>query len=229
MQAIAKNDIKTGTVVDLTHEGHGVVKIDRFPIFIPQALINEQIEYKIIKVKKNFAIGKLLNINTRSENRVAPPCIYYERCGGCQLQHLSYEAQLEMKKEQVINLFQRKAHFDNSKINDTVGMTDPWRYRNKSQIPVGKNEQNEVIMGFYRQRSHDIIDMESCLIQDSQHREVMNEVKSILKDLNVSIYQEQLKKGLMRHLVVRTGYHTDEMMIIFVTNGKKWPQKKCCC
>ncbi|HDC8600805.1 TPA: 23S rRNA (uracil(1939)-C(5))-methyltransferase RlmD [Staphylococcus aureus] len=193
MQAIAKNDIKTGTVVDLTHEGHGVVKIDRFPIFIPQALINEQIEYKIIKVKKNFAIGKLLNINTRSENRVAPPCIYYERCGGCQLQHLSYEAQLEMKKEQVINLFQRKAHFDNSKINDTVGMTDPWRYRNKSQIPVGKNEQNEV--------------------------------KSILKDLNVSIYQEQLKKGLMRHLVVRTGYHTDEMMIIFVTNGKKWPQK----
>lgn len=193
MQAIAKNDIKTGTVVDLTHEGHGVVKIDRFPIFIPQALINEQIEYKIIKVKKNFAIGKLLNINTRSENRVAPPCIYYERCGGCQLQHLSYEAQLEMKKEQVINLFQRKAHFDNSKINDTVGMTDPWRYRNKSQIPVGKNEQNEV--------------------------------KSILKDLNVSIYQEQLKKGLMRHLVVRTGYHTDEMMIIFVTNGKKWSQK----
>lgn len=225
MQAIAKNDIKTGTVVDLTHEGHGVVKIDRFPIFIPQALINEQIEYKIIKVKKNFAIGKLLNINTRSENRVAPPCIYYERCGGCQLQHLSYEAQLEMKKEQVINLFQRKAHFDNSKINDTVGMTDPWRYRNKSQIPVGKNEQNEVIMGFYRQRSHDIIDMESCLIQDSQHQEVMNEVKSILKDLNVSIYQEQLKKGLMRHLVVRTGYHTDEMMIIFVTNGKKWSQK----
>ncbi|MDG6526058.1 23S rRNA (uracil(1939)-C(5))-methyltransferase RlmD [Staphylococcus aureus] len=193
MQAIAKNDIKTGTVVDLTHEGHGVVKIDRFPIFVPQALINEQIEYKIIKVKKNFAIGKLLNINTRSENRVAPPCIYYERCGGCQLQHLSYEAQLEMKKEQVINLFQRKAHFDNSKINDTVGMTDPWSYRNKSQIPVGKNEQNEV--------------------------------KSILKDLNVSIYQEQLKKGLMRHLVVRTGYHTDEMMIIFVTNGKKWPQK----
>ncbi|HCT8979631.1 TPA: 23S rRNA (uracil(1939)-C(5))-methyltransferase RlmD, partial [Staphylococcus aureus] len=225
MQVIAKNDIKTGTVVDLTHEGHGVVKIDRFPIFIPQALINEQIEYKIIKVKKNFAIGKLLNINTRSENRVAPSCIYYERCGGCQLQHLSYEAQLEMKKEQVINLFQRKAHFDNSKINDTVGMTDPWRYRNKSQIPVGKNEQNEVIMGFYRQRSHDIIDMESCLIQDSQHQEVMNEVKSILKDLNVSIYQEQLKKGLMRHLVVRTGYHTDEMMIIFVTNGKKWSQK----
>ena len=170
----------------------------------------------------------MLNINTRSENRVAPPCIYYERCGGCQLQHLSYEAQLEMKKEQVINLFQRKAHFDNSKINDTVGMTDPWRYRNKSQIPVGKNEQNEVIMGFYRQRSHDIIDMGSCLIQDSQHQEVMNEVKSILKRFKCKYLSRTIEKGLMRHLVVRTGYHTDEMMIIFVTNGKSG-HKKCCC
>ncbi|EHJ09114.1 23S rRNA (uracil(1939)-C(5))-methyltransferase RlmD [Staphylococcus simiae] len=222
METINKNDIKTGTVVDLTHEGHGVVKVDRYPIFIPQALIAEEIEYKVIKVKKNFAIGKLLNINTKSQERVEPPCIYYQKCGGCQLQHLSYPAQLAMKKEQVINLFQRKAHFSDVIINDTVGMDDPWRYRNKSQIPVGKNKDNEAIMGFYRQRSHDIIDMDSCLIQDYRHQQVMNLVKAMLNDLNISIYNEYTKKGSLRHLVVRTGYHTDDMMVIFVTNGKKF-------
>lgn len=224
MQAVTKNDIKTGKVVDLTHEGHGVVKVDRYPIFIPQALIDEEIEFKVIKVKKNFAIGKLTKIMTQSDDRVEPPCVYYPRCGGCQLQHLSYTAQLEMKRQQVINLFMRKAHFDDVKINDTIGMENPWRYRNKSQIPVGKDRNNEAIMGFYRQRSHDIIDMDSCLIQDEQHQQVMNAVKALLKQHNVSIYNEQKKQGLLRHLVVRTGYHTDELMIIFVTNGKKFKQ-----
>lgn len=101
-------------------------------------------------------------------------------------------------------------------------MEQPWRYRNKSQIPVGKNKDGQVIMGFYRQRSHDIIDMDHCLIQDEQHQEVMNHVKQWLNELNISIYDEQSKTGLIRHLVVRTGHHTNEMMVIFVTNGKKF-------
>lgn len=224
VETLKKNDVLTGQVVDLTHEGHGVVKIDRYPIFIPNTLIDETIEYKVIKVKKNFAIGKLIKVITESDARVEPPCIYYYKCGGCQLQHMSYQAQLNMKKEQVVNLFHRKAKFTNTVIKDVVGMEDPWRYRNKSQIPVGLSKDQLPIMGFYRQRSHDIIDMDSCLIQDQQHQQVMNDVKQLISDLNISIYNEKTKKGLLRHLVVRTGHYTNQLMIILVTNGKAFKQ-----
>ncbi|AGC90219.1 23S rRNA (uracil(1939)-C(5))-methyltransferase RlmD [Staphylococcus warneri] len=224
METLKKNDVLTGQVVDLTHEGHGVVKIDRYPIFIPNTLIDEKIEYKVIKVKKNFAIGKLIKVITESDARVEPPCIYYYKCGGCQLQHMSYQAQLNMKKEQVVNLFHRKAKFTNTVIKDTVGMEDPWRYRNKSQIPVGLSKDQQPIMGFYRQRSHDIIDMESCLIQDQQHQQVMNDLKQLISELNISVYNEKTKKGLLRHLVVRTGHYTNQLMIILVANGKAFKQ-----
>ena len=224
MSTLQKNEVREGKVIDLTHEGHGVVKLERYPIFIPNALIDETIEYKVIKVKKNFAIGKLLDIKVQSNQRVEPPCVYYYKCGGCQLQHLSYQAQLAMKKEQVINLFHRKANFENTIIHDTIGMETPWRYRNKSQIPVGKNEDNDAIMGFYRQRSHQIIDMDECLIQDTKHQDVMNHVKQWCNELNVSIYDERKKAGLMRHVVIRTGHYTGDLMVIFVTNGKKFKQ-----
>lgn len=224
VETLKKNDVLTGQVVDLTHEGYGVVKIDRYPIFIPNTLIDEKIEYKVIKVKKNFAIGKLIKVITESDARVEPPCIYYYKCGGCQLQHMSYQAQLNMKKEQVVNLFHRKAKFTNTVIKDTVGMEDPWRYRNKSQIPVGLSKDQQPIMGFYRQRSHDIIDMESCLIQDQQHQQVMNDLKQLISELNISVYNEKTKKGLLRHLVVRTGHYTNQLMIILVTNGKAFKQ-----
>lgn len=222
VKEINKNDIRIGNVIDLTHEGHGVVKIDRYPIFIPNVLINEEIKYKVIKVKKNFAIGKLLEVNKASHHRVDPPCVYYWKCGGCQLQHMSYEAQLAMKKEQVVNLFHRKGQFTDTVINDTIGMDNPWRYRNKSQVPIGQNKMNHKIMGYYRQRSHDIIDMDSCLIQDKQHQDIMNHVKKWINEYHISIYNERTKKGVLRHLVIRTGHYTDEIMVIFVTNGSKF-------
>ncbi|UBV35611.1 23S rRNA (uracil(1939)-C(5))-methyltransferase RlmD [Staphylococcus xylosus] len=224
MNAIQKNEVVEGKVVDLTHEGHGVVKFDRYPVFVPNALIDEIIEFKVIKVKKNFAIGKLITIKEQSESRVEPPCVYYYKCGGCQLQHMTYQAQLNMKKEQVVNLFQRKAGFKDVVIHDTIGMDNPWYYRNKSQIPVGKNNEHEIITGFYRQRSHDIIDMDECLIQDSLHQDVINKVKVWFNELNVSVYNEHQKQGLMRHVVIRTGHHSRELMVIFVTNGKKFKQ-----
>jgi len=224
MNAIQKNEILEGKVIDLTHEGHGVVKFDRYPIFVPNALIDETIDFKVIKVKKNFAIGKLIDIKEQSKDRIEPPCVYYDKCGGCQLQHMTYEAQLEMKKVQVVNLFQRKAGFKDVIIHDTIGMDNPWYYRNKSQIPVGKNNENKVITGFYRQRSHNIIDMDECLIQDQIHQEVINKLKAWFNELNVSVYNEHKKQGLMRHVVIRTGHHSRELMVIFVTNGKKFKQ-----
>lgn len=224
MDTIQKNEVVEGKVIDLTHEGHGVVKLDRYPIFVPNALINETIEFKVIKVKKNFAIGKLIEIKKESEERVEPPCVYYHKCGGCQLQHMTYQAQLNMKKEQVVNLFHRKADFKDTIIHDTIGMDNPWFYRNKSQVPVGKNNENKVITGFYRQRSHDIIDMDECLIQDNMHQDVLNQLKLWFNELNISIYNERKKQGLMRHVVIRTGHHSRELMVVFVTNGKKFKQ-----
>ncbi|MDN5828602.1 MAG: 23S rRNA (uracil(1939)-C(5))-methyltransferase RlmD [Staphylococcus equorum] len=224
MDTIQKNEVVEGKVIDLTHEGHGVVKLDRYPIFVPNALINETIEFKVIKVKKNFAIGKLIEIKKESEERVEPPCVYYHKCGGCQLQHMTYQAQLNMKKEQVVNLFHRKGDFKDTIIHDTIGMDNPWFYRNKSQVPVGKNNENKVITGFYRQRSHDIIDMDECLIQDNMHQDVLNQLKLWFNELNISIYNERKKQGLMRHVVIRTGHHSRELMVVFVTNGKKFKQ-----
>lgn len=222
---VNKNETYTGQVIDFTHEGHGVVKIDRYPIFVPNAIKDETIEFKVIKVKKQFAIGKLITIKEASENRIEPPCEYYKVCGGCQLQHLSYNAQLEMKKEQVVNLFKRKSHFEDTMIHDTIGMENPWNYRNKSQIPVGKNRQGEIELGFYRQRSHDIVDIDHCMIQDKKHDHIMNKLRALLEQLNISIYNEHKHKGELRHIILRTGYYTGETMVIFVTNSKQLSYK----
>lgn len=226
METLKKNQVFKGQVVDLTHEGHGVVKIDRYPVFVPKALTGEEIEFKLIKVNKNFAIGKLLEIFTESKDRVEPPCVYYDKCGGCQLQHLDYLAQLEMKRNQVVNLFHRKGKFTSTPINETIGMMNPWNYRNKSQIPVGQNSEDAPIMGFYRQRSHDIIDMEECLIQDSIQNQLMRMIRALLTEHNVSIYDEKRKEGLLRHVIIRVGYTSREVMVVFVTNGKKFKQAK---
>lgn len=226
METLKKNQVFKGQVVDLTHEGHGVVKIDRYPVFVPKALTGEEIEFKLIKVNKNFAIGKLLEIYTESKDRVEPPCVYYDKCGGCQLQHLDYQAQLEMKRNQVVNLFHRKGKFTSTPINETIGMMNPWNYRNKSQIPVGQNSEDTPIMGFYRQRSHDIIDMEECLIQDSIQNQLMRMIRALLSEHNVSIYDEKRKEGLLRHVIIRVGYTSREVMVVFVTNGKKFKQAK---
>lgn len=226
METLKKNQVFKGQVVDLTHEGHGVVKIDRYPVFVPKALTGEEIEFKLIKVNKNFAIGKLLEIFTESKDRVEPPCVYYDKCGGCQLQHLDYQAQLEMNRNQVVNLFHRKGKFTSTPINETIGMMNPWNYRNKSQIPVGQNSEGAPIMGFYRQRSHDIIDMEECLIQDSIQNQLMRMIRALLSEHNVSIYDEKRKEGLLRHVIIRVGYTSREVMVVFVTNGKKFKQAK---
>ena len=174
-------------------------------------------------MKKNFAIGKLLQVIKPSEQRVEPPCKYYWKCGGCQLQHMTYDAQLAMKQSQVTNLFHRKAQFSNTIINKTIGMDHPWHYRNKSQLPIGKDRDGKAIIGYYRQRSHDIIDMDSCLIQDDVHQDIMNHVKQWIIDYDISVYNE-VQKGLLRHLVIRTGYYSDDKMVVFVTNGKNFQQ-----
>ena len=225
MTVVQKNQVLEGEVTDLTHEGHGVIKVNAYPIFVPHALIGERIQYKIIKVKKNFAIGKLIEIYKESDAREIPPCEYYAKCGGCQLQHLNYTAQLEMKRNQVVNLFHRKGKMPNVAIENTVGMDNPWFYRNKSQIPVG-GQTDHVEMGYYRQRSHDIINMDKCLIQYEAHNEIMNAVRQLLNHYHIPPYDERQQSGLVRHVVLRKGFYTNEIMIVFVLNGTTLPHQK---
>lgn len=217
MKTVVKNEVYTGTVTDYTHEGMGVIKVDGYPVFIKDVLKDEMIQFKVIKANKNFGFGRNLNILELSNNRVEPPCEYYYQCGGCQIQPLSYSEQLNFKKQTVDRNMNRQAKLDIETF-DTVGMEAPHHYRNKSQIPV-KRVNGKVQMGFYKPRSHDIVDIKTCYIQKDLHNQVMNKIRPYLD--SVSIYDEATHKGLLRHLVIRSNHDNTEVQVGFITNGRK--------
>lgn len=222
---VEKNDYIDVTFEDLTHDGSGVAKVNGFPIFVQNALPGESGQVKVIKVKKGYAFGKLMNHSMVSEARVEPPCPVYKQCGGCQLQHVSYEGQLSFKQKQVQGVMERIGHLPNVPVLPTMGMTDPWRYRNKAQVPVA-NRDGGLVAGFYQQRSHDIIDMDMCLIQQQENDDVVQVVKSILEKYNVPAYHEQKHKGTIRHIMARYGLTTGEIMVVLVTRTSELPNKK---
>lgn len=222
---VEKNDYIDVTFEDLTHDGSGVAKVNGFPIFVQNALPGESGQVKVIKVKKGYAFGKLMNHSMVSEARVEPPCPVYKQCGGCQLQHVSYEGQLSFKQKQVQGVMERIGHLPNVPVLPTMGMTDPWRYRNKAQVPVA-NRDGGLVAGFYQQRSHDIIDMDMCLIQQQENDDVVQVVKSILEKYNVPAYNEQKHKGTIRHIMARYGLTTGEIMVVLVTRTSELPNKK---
>ncbi|PAV27998.1 23S rRNA (uracil(1939)-C(5))-methyltransferase RlmD [Virgibacillus profundi] len=220
---VKKNETITLTFEDLTHEGNGVGKIEGYPLFVPYALPGEEATVKVVKVNKKFGFGKLLEVKNSSDERVEPPCNVYYQCGGCQLQHMSYQLQLEMKQNQVKNVMRKIAHLDHVPAHPTIGMEDPWRYRNKVQIPVGERD-GELITGFYRMRSHDIIDdMETCVIQDELNDRSVHAVRRIANRLGIKAYDEKSDRGVLRHIMVRTGRETNETMIVLVTRTEKLP------
>jgi 23S rRNA (uracil1939-C5)-methyltransferase len=219
MNKVAKNEHYTGTVVDYTHEGMGVTKIDGYPVFVKDVLVNEEIEFKVIKANKKFGFGKCLNILKPSDERVSPPCEYYYQCGGCQIQTLSQVEQQNFKKQTVNQNINRQAKLD-TPIRETIGMEAPYHYRNKSQIPVQKVD-GEIKLGFYKPRSHDIIDIKSCYIQKDVHNDIMNKVRAYLK--GISVYNEKSHTGLLRHLMIRSNHDNSEVQVGFITNGKKNP------
>lgn len=221
---VEKNEIIELTFEDLTHEGDGVGKVNGYPLFVPYGLPGEKAKVKVIKVKKNFGFGKLMEIQNASPERVEPPCPVYVACGGCQLQHMSYNMQLNMKHNQVKNVLKKIGHMENVPVHETLGMTDPWRYRNKIQIPVGERNGG-LITGFYQKRSHRIIEgQESCIIQDEINDRMVGAVRRIAEKLGISAYNEETGRGDLRHIMVRTGQNTNETMIVLVTRVEKLPQ-----
>lgn len=219
MTTVSKNEYYTKTVTDYTHEGMGVIKVDYYPIFVPDVLMGEEVEIKVIKANKKFGFGKLVNVIEPAKNRIEPPCPYYFQCGGCQIQTLDYAEQLSFKKGTMDKSINRMAKLDRP-VNDTIGMETGMYYRNKSQIPVKFND-GKVEMGFYKPRSHDIVDIDHCLIQKQIHNDLMVFIKELLNKEKVSVYDEAMHQGLLRHVIIRSNNDDSEVQVVFVTNGKK--------
>ncbi|AMO87019.1 23S rRNA (uracil(1939)-C(5))-methyltransferase RlmD [Solibacillus isronensis] len=220
---IKKNDRQTVYIEDLTHDGNGVAKIDGYPLFIQGALPGETAEIHVMKTLKNYGFAKVVNILEKSPDRVEAPCVYFSQCGGCQLQHLSYEGQLKWKQNMVANVMKRLGKID-APVHPVKGMEEPWHYRNKSQIPFAQNESGQMVAGFYKTKSHSIVDMERCLIQTGEADVVMADLKRELEILGVRPYDEKSHQGMLRHVVVRKGRATGEVMVVLVTKSKKFPQ-----
>ncbi|MCY6957573.1 23S rRNA (uracil(1939)-C(5))-methyltransferase RlmD [Clostridium brassicae] len=206
------------------YEGEGVARIENYPIFIQGALRGEEVKMRVVKIKKNFAFGKLLEIIKSSKNRIEPVCSIYNKCGGCSIQHFSYESQLEFKKNRVKDVLDRIGKLQDYILHDTIGMESPYRYRNKVQLPVGE-EEGEIKIGFYAPRSHNIIDMQKCYIQDEIGDVVIFLTKDWMKRFNIKAYDEDKNIGLVRHIMIRRGFKTGEVMVVIVTNERKLPHK----
>ncbi|RXJ02434.1 23S rRNA (uracil(1939)-C(5))-methyltransferase RlmD [Anaerobacillus alkaliphilus] len=223
---VTKNEIVDVIIEDLTHEGAGVAKIDGYALFIPKALPGEQAKVKVIKTNKGYGFARLLEVTKRSEDRVdAPPCPIFDQCGGCQLQHLSYEGQLKQKQKQVRDVLERIGKITDVFIHPTLGMNDPWRYRNKAQVPFADREGG-LIAGFYKERSHEIIDMDSCLIQHEENDKIVQAVREVASKLGIKGYNEERHQGTLRHVVARYGVNTGQLMVVLVTRSRELPNKK---
>lgn len=221
---VQKNEYIDVEFEDLTHDGAGVAKIDGYPIFVPNGLPGERAQIKVTKVNKGYGFGRLMELYEKSPDRVDAPCPIYKECGGCQLQHLSYEGQLKAKEKQVRDVLTRIGKLENVKVYPVLGMDDPWHYRNKSQVPVGDREGG-LVAGFYQKRSHEIIDMETCLIQQNVNDEVVQVVKEICGRYGIPAYDEKRHKGILRHIMVRYGLVTGEVMVVIVTRTQDLPHK----
>ncbi|RKO61271.1 23S rRNA (uracil(1939)-C(5))-methyltransferase RlmD [Caldibacillus debilis] len=222
---VAKNQTIEAEFEDVTHDGQGVAKADGYPLFVPGALPGERGTVRVLKTNKSYGYGKLLELAVESPDRRIPPCPVYHQCGGCQLQHMSYAAQLRMKEKHVRDCLQRIGKIAHADIRPIIGMGDPWRYRNKVQVPVGMKD-GELVAGFYRERTHKIINMDRCLIQMEKTDEVVQKVKELCGNLQIPPYDEERHEGVLRHIMVRYGLATREIMVVLITRTDEIPNRK---
>lgn len=217
---IEKNKEYVIEIIDNGYEGEGIAKIDDFTVFIPGVIRGETCKVLIVKVNKSFAYGKVLEIISKAESRKKVDCTTYKRCGGCDLRHIDYEYTLKMKQAIVQNLVNKTLSKD-IEVNSTIGMQEPYYYRNKLQYPIGKNDKGKAIMGVFAKRTHEIIPVENCFIQNSKAQEVAREFVSLMNEQHISVYDETSRTGAIRHIVVKVGVYTNEIMCMFVTNEEK--------
>lgn len=225
-----KNDIFEVEIIDMGVDGEGIGKYEGMTFFIKDAVIGDIIRAKAMKLKKNYGYARVEEIITPSAFRVEPKCVHHRRCGGCQIQALSYEKQLAFKQQKVRGNLIRIGGFSeeetDAKMLPIVGMEEPFRYRNKAQFPVGTDKEGNVIAGFYAARTHSIILVDDCLLGVTQNAPILEEIKAWMKEERISAYNESTGKGLLRHVLIRFGFTTKQIMVCLIINGKKLPKKE---
>ena len=222
---IKKNQEYIVEIIDNGFEGEGIAKIDDFTIFVPGALKGEKIKVLIVKVLSSYAFAKVIEIIEKSKFRVESDCNTYKRCGGCNLRHVDYEETLEIKRNSVQALV-NKTLKNKIEVKQTVSMGNPYHYRNKLQFPIGVDKKGNAIVGVFANRTHDIIELNECMIQNEEATIISKYVVKLINKYNLSVYDEKLNKGLMRHVIIKTAFMTGEVMVILVINGNELPSSK---
>ncbi|EAX48981.1 RNA methyltransferase, TrmA family [Thermosinus carboxydivorans Nor1] len=212
-------------VTGLGHSGEGVGRYEGFTVFVPGALPGETVVAAITEVKKNYAKGVLSKVLMPSPDRVEPLCALFHRCGGCQLQHLSYAAQLTVKRQQVVDAIMRIGKLDGVVVHPTLPAPNPWYYRNKMQFPVGL-AGNRAVVGCYAQGTHDIVDTEHCYIQHQANNIIAAVMRDVVNKLGIATYDERTGKGVIRHILGRVGTATGEVMAVIVTATRELPHRE---
>ncbi len=217
-----KNDLVTLTIEDIGTEGEGIGKIDGYTLFVKDVVVGDVIEAKVMKSKKHYGYARMEKIMESSPFRVEPPCKYYRSCGGCQLQSLDYEQQLKFKQQKIRNNLIRIGGFSPDIVDfvtePIVGMEKPLRYRNKAQYPMGTDKNGKIITGFYAGRTHSIIANTNCLLGAEVNQEILETILAYMEKNNVTAYDESTGQGLIRHILIRTGFTSGEIMVCIVAN-----------
>lgn len=245
-----KNDLVEVIIEDMSDSGEGIGHVDGLTLFVKDAVIGDKVLAGITKVKKNYCFARTAEVLEPSEFRVEPKCPVCRPCGGCQMQNLDYEKQLEFKTKKVRDCFQRVGDFqtvsadsltktegdeainsgmagsfeageDVVRVNNTVGMETPWNYRNKAQFPIGLDKEGKPVAGFYAGRTHSVIPTSSCAIQFEGHEEILAKVLEYIEKSGEKVYDETTHKGVVRHVLMRKGEATGEIMVVLIINGKK--------
>ena len=221
-----KNDLVTLEIEDCGIDGEGIGKADGFTVFVKDAVIGDTVTAKIIKAKKNYGYGRLMEVLKPSPYRVEPKCEFARQCGGCQLQALSYAQQLVFKTNKVKGHLERIGGFTDIPMEPIIGMDELFHYRNKAQFPVGRNKEGKIVTGFYAGRTHNIIENRDCALGVAENKEVLDRVIAHMEKYGIEPYNEATGKGLVRHVLIRYGYFTKEVMVCLILNGNKIPKEE---
>ena len=229
-----KGDIVRLRIEDISHEGQGIGKADGFAVFVKNTVLGDVVDAELTKVKKNYAFGKVVEMVEESDLRQEPICQYAGQCGGCAFQKMTYEGQLELKKKQIVDKLVRLGGLEDPKVNDAIGMEEPFRYRNKASMPVSTGglitrkggivePVHEPRIGFYQAKSHDVVNCDDCMLQSEPAMAAARALRQFMEEDNITSYDPRWEKGLMRHMIVRTAMGTGQVMVILVINGKGIP------
>ena len=215
-----KNEVFQVRIEDMSSEGEGIGKTDGFAWFIKDTVTGDLVEASVMKTKKSYGFARLVRVIEPSPDRTEPKCPVARPCGGCQLQNMSYEAQLRFKENKIRNNLQRIGGLTEIPMEPIIGMEEPWRYRNKAQFPFGRDKNGRIITGFYAGRTHQIIESEDCLLGVEENQKILDCIRTHMEEYHIAPYDETAHTGLVRHVLIRKGFRTGEMMVCLVLNGK---------